>query len=236
MPAAEAMMAILVVTVGPCQETPRCATLGGMNDNNIGDGYPDREEHLQWTEISRRRIFDGRIFDLHEVGRRAQDGREGTFVLVESPDWANVVAPVHDDAGTLCFIMVRQFRQGSQSVTMEFPGGIVDEQEDPATAAWRELVEETGYVPERLELIGEVNPNPAFMSNTAYTYLAHGARLREDRSLDPNEIMDTHLVPVKDILHAHREEFHVHAIMVSAIFWYEQWLEREERRRRESNP
>ncbi|MFP4484635.1 MAG: NUDIX hydrolase [Spirochaetaceae bacterium] len=189
-------------------------------------GRTGGDAHLEWTEASRSRVFEGKIFDLHEVVRRARDGREGRFVLVESPDWANVVTPVRDAEGREYFVMVRQYRQGSRSLTLEFPGGIVDEGEEPEAAAWRELVEETGYVPERLELIGTVNPNPAFMSNTAYTFLAHGAHLREDRDLDPDEIMDTHLVPVEAIVHNHNPEFHVHAIMVSAVFWYERWLER----------
>lgn len=48
---------------------------------------------------------------------------------------------VPDDA----FILVRQFRPPAGKLVLEFPAGLIDEGEDAATAAVRELSEETGY-------------------------------------------------------------------------------------------
>jgi 8-oxo-dGTP pyrophosphatase MutT (NUDIX family) len=63
--------------------------------------------------------------------------------------------------------MIKQYRHGSKEVTLEIPGGLVDEN-DPREAAQRELLEETGYAGDRVELLGFVNPNPAIFNNRCH--------------------------------------------------------------------
>lgn len=181
--------------------------------------------HLHWSEISAREVYDAGIFRVQEVVRRSADGREAAFIRLASPDWANVVAVTENPDGVECLVLVRQFRQGAEEVTLELPGGLVDANEDPAAAAARELTEETGYHAESLTLLGSTNPNPAFMTNTVYTFAAEGVDRRFAQELDANEIVDVELVPAREVIAMERPEFNGHAIMLAALAWFRPWYE-----------
>ena len=86
-------------------------------------------------------------------------------MVLDCPDWVNII-PLTDDGQV---VLIRQFRHGTQSVTLEVPGGVVEADESPEAAAVRELAEETGYVPERVKSLGFVSPNPAIQGNRSYT-------------------------------------------------------------------
>lgn len=177
-------------------------------------------DHLVWKELDRQTVLTSHVFSVLSSRRRAADGKEAEYTLVDSPDWCNLVAPVMRDDGVECFVMARQYRHGSGTVTIEFPGGIVDPGETPEHAVLREFEEETGYAAESIMLIGTVNPNPAFMTNTAYTFVATGVRRNGGQDLDENERLDVALVPVSDIVDRVRPDFHRHAIMMAALDWY----------------
>ncbi|MFP4509969.1 MAG: NUDIX hydrolase [Spirochaetaceae bacterium] len=179
--------------------------------------------HLEWHELKSELVLDGKIFQLVRSRRRSEDGRTGDYVLVDSPDWVNVIAVVQSSRGEDCFLMVRQYRQGGQCLTLEFPGGMVDDSEDLVIAAGRELSEETGYTAARLEHLGSTNPNPAFMTNTVHTYFAHGVTRNGGQSLDENELVDVELVPCAEVLAGRTPEFFAHGIMIIALHWYTQW-------------
>ncbi len=185
----------------------------------------EQDQHLHWKEHGVKQIYDAHIFKVMEADREASDGRRHSFVYLDSPNWANLIAPITRDDGVECLVMVRQYRQGGGFVSLEFPGGVVDPGEDPKVAALRELEEETGYTATDALLLGAVNPNPAFMNNEAFTFLAEGIEARSAQSLDQNEIVDAELIPVSEILSGERKEFLNHAIMVSALYWYREYLE-----------
>lgn len=176
-----------------------------------------------WEELGRKKVFDGPIFDLYMADRRSPEGDTARFLVMDTPDWVNIVPVLKDEAGRDCFLMVKQYRQGSECITLEFPGGVIDPGEDPQAAAERELLEETGYSAEGFELIGQINPNPAYMSNCCHTYLARGLQKVSAQDLDRHEYVDMDLVPVDAVEKQMGTGLHTHAIMVVALFWYQRW-------------
>ncbi len=157
-------------------------------------------EHLVWKSGEKREILTCPIFRVNEIPRTSQDGRKGNFLELECPNWVVVVPVFRDEDGVLRFVMEEQFRHGCQYVTREFPAGIVERGEDPKSAALRELKEETGIVPGKIKLLGDINPNPAFMSNRMCIYLAEELELVAGQSLDENEQIDVFSIPVEEAL------------------------------------
>ena len=170
------------------------------------------DENLVWKETGRTFDKDYHIFKTYLIDRHMNDGRQGQFVMVDSPDWVNIIAEVKNDEGKDCFLMVRQFRHGTGDISLEFPAGMVDPGEEPLHAAIRELKEETGYRASKMTLIGTAAPNCAFMNNTNYTYYAEGLEKVSGQNLDDNEAIEVVLVPVDEA-----EQGFGHGEMVNAI-------------------
>lgn len=152
----------------------------------------------RWETVERTELARYRIFDLHVVRRRnPQRGSVGEFVVLRTAPWVNII-PLTEHGKV---VLVRQYRHGSDSVTLEFPGGVVATGEDPAQAAMRECLEETGYGsnPMALELVGTQLPNPAFLETICYTYAWRGCRYLQKPQWDEHEIIDVVEVPVENM-------------------------------------
>lgn len=148
------------------------------------------------------------------MARSPRTGDVHSFYQIRADDWVNVV-PVTRDGH---IVMVRQYRHGCQQVTLEIPGGMVDPGETPAEAAARELLEETGYLAERVLPIGVVNPNPALFDNRCHTYLAVGAHRVDEVRNESTEETVVELVPEGEVDRLVREGRIDHALVVAAIF------------------
>ena len=153
---------------------------------------PDRS----WTLLGSRDVSDQRIFRLrHDLYRFEPSGVERDFVVLDTPCWANVV-PVTAEGNV---VLIRQYRHGIRAVTLEIPGGMIDGDESPETAAARELREETGYEAQRIRLLGRVLPNPAIQNNWCYLFAAEGCRHVGEPNLDALERIDVLERPLADI-------------------------------------
>lgn len=153
---------------------------------------------LRWKTLQRRIEGRNRIFETEWVRRQhPTNGIEAEFVVLHTPMWVNIIPLTRADT----VVMVRQYRHGVDSVTLEFPGGVVAKGETPAVAAMRECREETGYgsAEERLELVGEQLPNPAFMSTRCYTYVWRDCTRQTDPRWDEHEVIETVEIPFADV-------------------------------------
>ncbi len=178
------------------------------------------DQELNFQILDTKTVYSTPVFDLKESLRLSPQGRQGHFVLIDAPDWANVIAVVKDEVGRDCFLMVRQYRHGLGRAIWEFPGGMVDGGEDACSAAARELEEETGWKASALTFLGKTNPNPSFMTNTVSTFRAEGLTYTGAQHLDQNEFVRVGLRPVKEVLQQIGQGEYDHGVMLMALwFW-----------------
>ncbi|MCX8156970.1 MAG: NUDIX hydrolase [Verrucomicrobiae bacterium] len=172
-----------------------------------------------WPVQHSKFLGNFRVFNLHaETKTSPLDGREHEFIVLQCPDWVNVVAVTPDDQ----ILLVEQFRHGSKTIEWEIPGGVMDPSDSsPLAAGLRELREETGYEGEQARIIGQVFPNPAIMTNTCHTILVERCHPRHPTRFDPCEDLRTHLVPVAEIPALVAAGRIRHSLVVAALFHYE---------------
>jgi 8-oxo-dGTP pyrophosphatase MutT (NUDIX family) len=169
-----------------------------------------------WQVIETRLLEDCRVFRVRRsLARSPRTARLHPLFGIDADDWVNVVPLTRD--GQL--VMVRQYRHGSGTVTLEVPGGAVDAGETPLEAARRELLEETGYHSERFEPIGAANPNPALFGNRLHTFLARDAEPVAPVRNGEHEETVVELVPRGEIQQRVRQGRIDHALVLAALHW-----------------
>lgn len=128
--------------------------------------------------------------------------------------WANIVALTRDGK----VVMVKQYRHGICDVLLEFPGGVVEDGEDPQEGAKRELLEETGYTTSRMIQVARLYPNPALQTNALYCYLALDVEKTDEQALDAGEDIEVHLVPLDEVVEMAKRGDFPHALMTAVLF------------------
>jgi len=177
-----------------------------------------------WPQVYSKSLGDFRIFSIRsdqKISPRTEQPHD--FFVIESVNWVNVVALTLDDQ----LVVIEQFRHGTNTVELEIPGGVIDATDpSPVAAGLRELREETGYEAGEAEILGQIFPNPAIMSNTCFTVLARNCELRHPIQLDGGEDVLTRLVPVSQIPDLVRTGKIRHSLVVVALYYFELWQRR----------
>jgi len=139
---------------------------------------------LRWKLLESHYIHKGPWATLRTDKCEMPDGRiVDDYYVLEYPNWVNGVAITEDNK----VLMVRQYRHAAGIVSLEIPGGVIDGDEAPEYAMQRELLEETGYLFEDIELISVVYANPSTANNHTYCYLAKGGKKVQEQDLDEHE-------------------------------------------------
>lgn len=171
---------------------------------------------LKWKVLSSEYIHKGPWATLRTDQCLMPDGRiVPSYYVLEYPDWANAVALTEDNK----IIMVRQYRHAAGVISLEIPGGVIEDGELPEVGMKRELLEETGYQFDYLEPLCKLHANPSTGNNITHCYLARGGKKVQEQQLDEQEQIEIEEYTIEEVKQLLVENKITQALHVSTLFY-----------------
>ena len=160
----------------------------------MGKGYVTEEE-MYVERLDRKLVREGRIINIYEDTVKIPNGHIDKYDFIGHKGAAAVV-PVTADGKLL---MVRQYRNALDRVTLEIPAGGLNSADEPTLdAARRELEQETGYQADNIELLISIYTTVAFCNEKIDIYVATGLHKRQQH-LDEDEFITPEEWSVDDL-------------------------------------
>jgi 8-oxo-dGTP pyrophosphatase MutT (NUDIX family) len=180
------------------------------------------ESEPSWTPAGEgdATLEDNWLFRLRrERFRSRASGKVHDYYVLRLADAVNVVAITTDRR----LVLVRQFRAGSGRDSLETPGGLLNEGEDPLVAGARELLEETGYSGSPPQWLGTVWSNPSLLSSRCTTILIEDVRPVAATAFDDHEELTLEFVPEAEIPAMIEDGRIDHALVVQGLLAWTAW-------------
>ncbi|GAA3405388.1 NUDIX hydrolase [Paenibacillus hodogayensis] len=117
--------------------------------------------------IATEPVFQGKIISLQVDRVLLPNGETATREIVKHPGAVAVLA-IHEDR----MIVVEQYRKPLGRSQVEIPAGKLEPGEDTASAAMRELEEETGFTCSEVRLLSSFYTSPGFADEILHLYVA----------------------------------------------------------------
>ena len=154
----------------------------------------------EWETIERTTAYTCDGFDVVNETVALPDGLETEFDYLEEGE--SVVILPFTTAGDV--VVIDEWRHAVRRVNHGLPAGSLEGAEEPASGVERELVEETGYRPGRVEHLTSVEPTNGFADAVFHYFLAEECAPTGEQSLDPDETIEVSTKPYDELLEAVR--------------------------------
>ncbi|MEI8330894.1 MAG: NUDIX hydrolase [Methanomicrobiales archaeon] len=139
-------------------------------------------------------IFRSRRLWIENRLIRLPNGIEKERVIVH-PNNAVAILPI---SGEWCKLL-KQYRYAIDQYIYEAPAGTMEEGEDPLRAAHRELIEETGFVAQKMREMGFIYTTPGYTDEKIFLFEARDLSPSREFEKDEDEIIEVIDVAIRDI-------------------------------------
>ena len=119
-------------------------------------------------KLASQQIYQGHAVNIRVDTVEKAGGRKTTRDVVEHSDCIAVVALNEQDN----VLLVRQFRHAVGKFLLEIPAGGIDPGEEPLDSVRRELQEEIGYFPRKIDKLGGFYSIPGYGTEYLHCFLA----------------------------------------------------------------
>lgn len=145
--------------------------------------------------VNRELKYQGSIIPVYSDTIELPNGKLVEWDYIDHLGAAAVV-PVLEDGR---IVVVRQFRNTLDRITLELPAGKKDVKDEPGLeCAKRELEEETGYTSESLEWLVDICSWVAFTNEIIEVFVATDLK-QSEQHLDEDEFVDVEAYTVEEL-------------------------------------
>ncbi|MCC6013871.1 MAG: NUDIX hydrolase [Candidatus Verstraetearchaeota archaeon] len=92
-------------------------------------------------------------------------------------------------------ILIRQYRHAAGKFMWEIPAGTLEEGEDPLECAKRELLEETGYIANKIEKLIQFYVAVGYCTEIIHLFIARELKKLSQKT-EEDEFISVHLIPI----------------------------------------
>ncbi len=172
---------------------------------------------MKWKLLSSEYIYKASWFTARKDICERPDGKIiKDYYVFEFLEWVTAL-PVTESGKVL---MVRQYRHALGEECIELPGGCADAaDEDFEAAIRREMLEETGYVFDKVHALGSISANPSTNNNLMHMFVATGGKKVQEQNLDANEDIEVFEVSFDELIQFIEERKIVQSMHLSTIFY-----------------
>lgn len=167
--------------------------------------------------VNKKIEYSGRRFKIEKREFQKVGGLAHTVDIVNFAIPRSVaILPVNEKEQ---IVLEKHYRYAPMEEIFEIPAGWLEPGESPTKAARRELLEETGYLPDSLEKMGTILPAPGYSTEEIFLFLAHVKETnRKKTMLEKGELIRTQSFAKEQVLSMIKTDEIKDAMSICAVY------------------
>ena len=148
-----------------------------------------------YKKISSELKYNGLIMDVYVDKIEFPNGEEHYREIIKKRS-ASAVLPIGDNGD---IILVRQYRHPIGKMSLEIPAGLSEPNENPIETAKRELEEEIGFLPKKIDFICKTHGSIGFSDESIHIYIAKDLQ-KTKQNFDYGEVIHIEIYSLSECL------------------------------------